>query len=354
MTPSDQNVPERASPDSTATGEPANQPIASGQDAVRLARQPGARRLGRLARTPAQIPWRGWRAAIGRTLHDMISDRISLVAAGCTFYAVLALFPAISMLISLYGLVFNPATVEPQLAVLRHLLPPEAFNMLAGRVHQLVTQPSSLLGIKLAGSVLFTLWSSATGTRSMLSALNMAYGEEDTRSYLRFQVISFAMTIGAILVAVLALAGLVALPAALGFVGLSAYSQLLIQVISFSVLVVFVLLALSLLYRFGPSRHRARWRWITPGSVLATLLWLLASVLFSLYVGHLASYDVTYGSLGAAIVVMMWFYVSVYVVLLGAELNAELELQTVRDSTTGPPKPIGKRGAFVADHVAQR
>ncbi len=238
--------------------------------------------------------------------------------------------------------------------MLRHLLPPEAFKLLATRVHQLVTQPSSSLGFRLAVSAVITLWSSATGTRSMLSALNMAYGEEETRSYLRFQALAFAMTIGAILAAVLGLAGLVALPAALNFVGLSAYSRLLIQAISFAVLVVFVLLALSLLYRFGPSRHRARWRWITPGSVLATLLWLLVSVLFSLYVGDLASYDVTYGSLGAAIAVMMWFYVSVYVVLLGAELNAELELQTVRDSTTGPPKPIGKRGAFVADHVAQQ
>ncbi|MGH7211330.1 MAG: YihY/virulence factor BrkB family protein [Acetobacteraceae bacterium] len=354
MTPSDQNAPQADPLDRVATGEPANQPVASGADAVRLARQPGARRLGRLARRPSQIPWRGWRAALGRTLHDMISDRISLVAAGCTFYAVLALFPAISMLISIYGLAFNPATVEPQLAVLRHLLPPEAFKLLATRVHQLVTQPSSSLGIKLAVSVVITLYSSATGTKSMLSALNMAYGEEETRSYLRFQALAFAMTIGAILAAVLGLAGLVALPAALNFVGLSAYSRLLIQGISFAVLLAFVLLALSLLYRFGPSRHRARWRWVTPGSVLATLLWLLVSVLFSLYVGDLASYDVTYGSLGAAIAVMMWFYVSVYVVLLGAELNAELELQTVRDSTTGPSKPIGKRGAFVADHVAQR
>ncbi len=354
MTASDQNAPEADPLDKPATGEPADLPIAAGADAVRLARQPGARRLGRLARGPTQIPWRGWRAAIGRTLHDMISDRISLVAAGCTFYAVLAVFPAISMLISIYGLAFDPATVEPQLALLRHLLPPEAYGLLATRVHQLVTQPSSSLGIKLAISVVITLWSSATGTKSMLSALNMAYGEEDTRSILRFQVIAFAMTIGAILAAVLGLAGLVALPAALNFLGLSAYSKLIIQAISFAVLLVFVLIALSLLYRFGPSRRRARWRWITPGSVLATLLWLLVSVVFSLYVGHLATYDVTYGSLGAAVVVMMWFYVSVYVVLLGAELNAELELQTVRDSTTGPPKPIGKRGAFVADHVAQR
>jgi membrane protein len=182
----------------------------------------------------------------------------------------------------------------------------------------------------------------------------MAYGEPEERSVLKFQLMAFGMTLGAIFAAVLGLAGLVALPAVIGFLGLSAYSQFLIQAISFAVLVVFVLFALSLLYRFGPSRHRARWHWVTPGSVVATMLWLVASLLFSLYVGHVASYDVTYGSLGTAIAVMMWFWVSVYVVLLGAELNAELELQTVRDSTQGPPKPIGRRGAFVADHVSQR
>jgi membrane protein len=181
----------------------------------------------------------------------------------------------------------------------------------------------------------------------------MAYGENETRSFLRFQAIAFAMTLGVMLVAVLSLAGLVALPAVIGFFGLSAYGQGLIQAASFLVLLVFVMLSLSLLYRFGPSRRVAKWQWITPGSLVATVLWLAVSVLFSFYVGNLASYDVTYGSLGTAIGIMMWFYVTVYVVLLGAELNAELELQTARDSTEGPPKPIGARGAYVADNIAE-
>jgi membrane protein len=321
--------------------------------AARLMTMPDARALGRLAYTPWQMPWRGWKAVIHRTLRDMISDRISLIAAGCTFYAVLALFPAISMLVSLYGLVFDPNTVEPQLQVLQRLLPPESFHLIADRVHQLVSRKSGVLGVRLAVSVLITLWSSATGTKSMLSALNMAYGENETRSFLRFQAIAFAMTLGVMLVAVLSLAGLVALPAVIGFFGLSAYGQGLIQAASFLVLLVFVMLSLSLLYRFGPSRRVAKWQWITPGSLVATVLWLAVSVLFSFYVGNLASYDVTYGSLGTAIGIMMWFYVTVYVVLLGAELNAELELQTARDSTEGPPKPIGARGAYVADNIAE-
>jgi membrane protein len=323
-------------------------------EAAQVAKRPDAEAKGRLATTPAEIPWRGWRAVLGRTFHEIISDRVSLVAAGCAFYAMLALFPAISMLISVYGLVFNPATVEPQLQVLRTLLPAAGFTLIADRVHVLVTQPPATLGFGLIVSTLITLWSSATGTKSMLSALNLAYEEEESRSFLKFQATGFAFTIGAILSAVIGIAFLVFLPAGLTFLGVPGNQKWLIQLVSLLVLVAFVMLALSLLYRYGPSRRKARWHWVTPGSAVATLLWLVASAVFSFYVSHFASYDATYGPLGAVIGVMMWFWVTAYVVLLGAELNAELELQTARDSTGGPPKPLGRRGAFVADHVAGR
>lgn len=314
---------------------------------------PAAEELGRLAETPGQIPWRGWRSVLKRTFREMISDRISLVAAGCAFYATLALFPAISMLVSVYGLMFDPVTVEPQLQVLRELLPPEAFTLIADRVHMLVTRPTQTLGVGLVVSALITLWSAATGTKSILGALNLAYEETEERSILRFQLTAFLMTLGAILGAVVGLAVLVGLPAVFAFVGLSGYAKNLIRIVSMVVLLGFVLVALSLLYRFGPCRRPAKWNWVTPGSLLATVLWLIGSALFSWYVGTIASYDATYGPLGAVIGVMMWFWVSVFVVLLGAELNAELELQTVRDSTEGTPKPMGHRGAFVADHVAE-
>ncbi len=327
---------------------------ASGIAAVEVAHEPEAVALGREADSPAEIPWRGWRAVLGRTFREIISDKISLVAAGCAFYAMLALFPAISMLISIYGLVFNPATVEPQLQVLRHLLPPAGFSLIADRVHTLVAQKPGALGFSLIVSTLITLWSSATGTKSMLSALNLAYEENEARSFIRFQVTGFVFTIAAILSAVIGLALLLFLPATLTFLGLPANQKGVIQLLSLLVLVAFVMLALSVLYRFGPSRHQAKWHWVTPGSALATVLWLIASAAFSFYVGHVASYDATYGPLGAVIGVMMWFWVSAYVVLAGAELNAELELQTVRDSTSGPPKPLGRRGAYVADHVSRR
>jgi membrane protein len=313
---------------------------------------PAETALGRGAANPQAIPWRGWKQALRRAGAQMISDRISLSAAGCAFYATLALFPAITMLIFLYGLLFDPQTVEPQLQVLQQLLPDSAYQLIDARIHQLVAKPQGSLTLGLVISVLFTLWSAATGTKSILSALNMAYNETERRSFLRFQFVSLTMTMAAMLGAVLAIAILVFLPAVFGFIGLSAQSKGLIRVASLALLMLFVLISLSMLYRFGPCRRQARWAWVTPGSLLATLLWVVASALLSFYISDVASYDTTYGPLGAVAGVMMWFYVTVVVVLAGAELNAELEMQTLRDSTEGGPRPMGKRGAFVADHVA--
>jgi membrane protein len=309
-------------------------------------------RRGRHARSPRQIPWSGWKSVLKRTFQQMISDRISLSAAGCAFYATLALFPAITMLIFMYGLVFDPVTVEPQLQVLRELLPDSAYQLIDDRIRQLVSQKQDTLTIGLLVSVAITLWSSATGTKSILSALNLAYGETERRSFLRFQLTALGMTLCAVLLAVLAIAILVFLPAAFSFLGISFYAKQMIRAASMLLLVFFVLLSLSLLYRFGPSRKAAQWSWVTTGSLVATLLWILASALLSYYISHIASYNVTYGPLGAVVGVMTWFYVTVYVVLLGAELNSELEMQTAQDSTLGPPKPMGQRGAYVADNVA--
>jgi membrane protein len=322
-------------------------------DAEAVASSPEAVRLGRLAHAPLDIPWSGWKRVIGRTAREVITDRISLSAAGCAFYATLALFPAISMLVSIYGLAFDPATVGPQMAVLRDVLPPSAFQLISDRVQMLVSKPAGTLTFSLLVSIMVALWSASTGTKSILGALNLAYEERETRSFLRFQLTALGMTLGSILAAVIGLAALVLLPALIAFFPVSAYAALIAKTGSLVAMVVFVLLALSLLYRFGPSRRRAAWRWVTPGSAVATVLWLAASALFSFYVQHLASYDATYGPLGAVVGVMMWFYVSALAVLVGAELNAELELQTVRDSTAGDEKPIGARGAYVADHVAR-
>jgi membrane protein len=300
---------------------------ATGSSGRRRRRPQPVAALSRFARRPFDIPWRGWKPVLGHAWREISSDRVSLLAAGCAFWATLALFPAISTLVSLYGLVFDPVTVEPQLQQLRPLLPPAAFTLIEQRVQTLVSRGSTTLGVSLLVSTALAFWSAATGTKSMLSALNLAYEEEESRSFLQFQATGLLLTLCAIVGAVLGLAILVFLPVVISYVGLSAHATGLLHLAGIGVLVVYVLLALALLYRFGPCRPVARWHWVTPGSLLATLLWLAASALFSAYVGHLASYDATYGPLGAVAGVMMWFWVSAYVVLAGAEIDAELEAE---------------------------
>lgn len=308
--------------------------------------------LGRRAETPARIPLRGWGAVLRRVLREAASDRISLVAAGCAFYAMLSLFPAMSLLISLYGLVFDPVTVEPQLQVLRRLLPAAAYELIATRLHDLVTTARPQLGLGMLVSFLIAFWSASAGIKAMLGALNLAYEEIEERGFLRFQLVALALTLFATLAAIMGIGALVGLPTLLPLFGLSAEQRWAIQLASFAVLLVLVLLGIAVMYRFGPSRQPARIAWLTPGSILATVLWAAASLLFSLYVSGFAAYDRTYGPLGAAVALLMWFYVGVFAVLLGAELNAELELQTARDTTDGPQQPMGDRGAFVADNIA--
>lgn len=335
-------------------GQPSPREDAAGPAlAARIASRPDARRLGRRAATPAQIPWPGWKAVLRRVAVEMMTDRVSLVAAGCAFYATLALFPALTMLVLIYGLAFDPATVEPQLVALRDLLPPVVYTLIEQRIHMLVTQPSATLGLGLVFSTAVALWSAATGTKGIITALNLAYEEVERRGFLRYQAEVFTITLCAIIGAVVGLGLLLGVPAALAFLGVAAHQQALIRAASLGLLVLFLLVGLSFLYRYGPCRKEPKWQWVTPGSLVATVLWLAASALFSLYVTRLASYDATYGPLAAVAGVMMWFWVTIYVVLLGAELNAELELQTVLDSTDGPPRPIGERGAYVADHVAE-
>ncbi len=332
---------------------PVNDPVVGSADAaVHLLNQHDADQLGRYADSPADIGWPGWRAVLRRTAIEMFTDRVALVAAGCAFYGTLALFPAISMLISIYGLLFDPVTVLPQLAVIQDFLPPAAYHLIAERVTMLVSKPPGSLGWSLVLSTAVTLWSSASGTKSVITALNLAYEERESRAFLRYQATAFTMTLCVIGGTALGLGLLVALPAVLTLLGFASHQRVMIRGASFGLLVVAVVVGLSLLYRYAPDRRTPRWQWVTAGSLVATTLWIAASALFSWYVATFATYDAMYGPLGTVVAVMMWFYVTAYAVLLGAELNAELELQTACDSTDGPPQPLGRRGAYVADHVA--
>ena len=285
-----------------------------------------------------------WWSISLRTIEASTGDQVSLAAAGCAFYATLSLFPAISMLISVYGLVFDPSSVVPQLAVLRDLLPAPAFLLIEDRVMQLVAQPRGHLTIGLAIAFLVSVWSSASASKAILSAINVAYDTTERRSFIRFQLIGLAMTLGAAVCAVLAIAVLLVLPPLIQFSGLSEVGALLIQAASFALVVGFFAVGLALLYAHGPSRTPPPRAWVVPGTALATLMWLLSSYVLSLYVGRLANFDATYGSIGAVVGIMLWFYVSAYAALLGAELNAQLELAE-RENDPGATGSLSGGGA---------
>jgi membrane protein len=201
--------------------------------------------------------------------------------------------------------------------------------------------------------LVIALWSAANGTKALMSTLNVAYEEDEKRSFVQFNLTAFAFTIGGIIAVMVGLAVILVVPAVVGLLSLGFATAILIQAISFAIVIVFLMGSLALVYRLGPSRREAKWRWISPGSIAASVVWVAASIGFSFYASNFGSYNVTYGSLGAVIVVLLWLWISAYVVLFGAELNAELELQTARDTTAGPDAPMGQRGAFVANHVAE-
>jgi membrane protein len=269
--------------------------------------------------------WRRWWNVLYGAVADSITDRMSLAAAGCAFYATLALFPAISTLISVYGLAFNPAAVESQLSVLSHLLPPPALMLITSRVKQLVNAPSGNLTVGLGISFILTFWSASTGTRSVLSALNVAHDQAEQRSYLKFQLIGLGMTMAVVLVTILGIGLLVAIPVVLGFLGLSRYSGGLLHVAAMVLLIALFGASLAVLYRLGPSRRPPADEPTLPGVTLAIVLWLIASLLLTWYVSNIGSFGVTYGPIGAVVGIMLWFYVSAYASLLGAELNVRLQ-----------------------------
>lgn len=274
---------------------------------------------------PVKWSFRHYKRAMLAALRESSSQRVSLVAAGCAFYATLALFPSITMLISVYGLAFNPHSVQPQLHYLESFMPPDVYALISQRIESLVEQPAQGLGVSFAISLMVSLWSASTGTKSVLNALTLAYKQQETRGLIRFHLVALGMTFVAVLGAVLAIVALVLLPLILAHVWLPARLSFLVSGLCFLMMVGFVWCALGLLYRFGPAGRGQIF--YAPGAAIATLLWLVTSWGFGLYVGRFAAYSVTYGPLATIIGLMMWFYISAYVVLFGAEFNAALDQQ---------------------------
>jgi len=306
---------------------------------------------GRRASKPTEIPAKGWKDIALRTYHAIGENRLSLIAAGVTFFTLLAIFPAIAALVSCYGLIADAATINEQLASLQDILPQGAIEIIGDQVKRLNENGNTTLGFSLLLGIALSVWSANGGVKHVFDALNLVYNEREKRNFIVLNRVSLAFTAGALLFLVLALAAIVVLPMVLAYVGIGKEASWL-NLLRWPVLLLAVLGGLAVLYRYGPSRDAPRWRWVTPGGALAAVFWLVASALFSWYVAHFGSYNKTYGSLGAAIGFMTWIWLSTMIVLVGAQVNAEMEHQTAEDTTVGKPQPPGARRARMADTVA--
>lgn len=308
---------------------------------------------GRSAATPEAIPISGLRDVFWRVFHEVLDDRVTLIAAGVTFYLLLALFPALAALVSLYGLVADPVTISEHLRELAMLLPPGAFDLLAEQIKALVEKRDGALGITFFIGLGIALWSTHSGTLAIFDAMNVAYEEREKRSLVRLNLIGLCFTLCAMVFAVVMVALVGVMPIVLSYLWLDQFKEHMALLLRWPLLLFVVAVAVTLVYRFGPSREPARIRWMTWGAGLTALAWAAMSLGFSFYLEHFANYNATYGTLGALIGFLIWIWLSVVILIAGAELNAELEHQTARDTTTGPPLPMGARGAYVADTLGE-
>lgn len=308
---------------------------------------------GRRATTPTEIPAPGRLDVLWRLYRSITEDRILLTAAGVAFYVLLALVPTLTAVVSIYGLFNNPAGVVDQVSMLAGIVPSGVLDIIRDQLVRLTRQSNDTLGLTLIFSLFFALWSASAGVKAMFEALNIAYGEEEKRSFVHLNALALLFTFVGAVAACLVVGVLVVLPAAMSLLPGGDALEWTIRVVSYCVLLLVVLAGLAALYRWGPSRQAAKWRWITPGVILTVPLFGVVSALFSWYVANFTDHNATYGSLGATIGLMTWLWITITLVIIGAEVNSEIEHQTARDSTTGPEEPLGQRGARMADSVGR-
>ena len=325
-------------------------PMSDHPEDLKRAQQSGR---GRDAETPSEIPAKGWADILWRVWEEFSEDRILLVAGGTTFYLLLALFPALAAFVSLYGFVADPVTIAEHIAFLGGVLPSGGLEIINNQLKSLAAQDTDALSVGFFVGLAVTLWSANSGLKSLFEGMNVAYGETEKRGIIKLNLLSLAFTMGAMLVGIGLIVSVGIVPAALAVLRLDHWTEILVSTLRWPLLLLVIGIGITVLYQFGPSREKAKWRWLTWGAALATIVWIVASWAFSFYLQNFADYNATYGTLGAVIGFMIWTWISVIILLIGAELNAELEHQTAKDSTTGSPKKMGSRGAEMADTVGK-
>jgi membrane protein len=336
-------VPDEQPQDSTADDD-ARDVIPASQ----AASEPGR---GRDASSPKEMPPKGWRDVLTRVKAEVKDDHVTLLSAGIAFYTLLAAVPALVAIISIYALVADPADVSRQVVDSLAAAPQEVRQLVQTQLESIVADSGGSTALAAIIGIVVALWSASAGIGHLMDALNVAYDEREQRSFVRRKLVALAFTIGAIVFVVVAFGLIAVMPAILADTGLGVVGRVLANVLRWVVLLAGMVVGLAVIYRYGPDRDQPRWRWTSPGAIVAAVLWVVGSLLFSVYTANFAKYNETYGSLGAIIVVMLWLFLTALVVIVGAELNAELERQTVEDTTAGPSKPLGERDAHAADTV---
>lgn len=306
---------------------------------------------GRNAASPSGIPGRGWKEVLKRVWASIQEDQVTFLSASIAFFLMLAFVPLIAATVSIYGLLADPADVQRQTEQLRGVVPGEVLQLVQSQMTRL--SQSSAAGVATVVGILLALWSGSAAMEALIRGMNKAYDEEEKRGFVKRKLTSLALTLASILVVVGMVGFAVLSPAILHYAPLPAFLEQLIRWLTWPLLLVVIMVWMSALQRFAPSRERPKWRWVSWGAAVASLIWLAISAAFSFYVSNFGNYEGSYGSLGAVIVLLLWFFLSGIATLLGAELNAELERQTSRDTTQGPPEPRGRRGAYVADHLPE-
>ena len=299
---------------------------------------------GRQAESPGDVPKRGWLDILTRTKEEIAQDNLSIVAAGVAFYCFLAFVPALGAIIALYALVSDPAQVAEHIESLAGIMPGEILPLLREQMTRLAEENQSA-GISAILSILLAIYGSSKAATALIQGLNITYDEDEKRGFFKLQGVALLLTVGAVIGAIGAIFLVAILPAAIEFLNLPRVTAWL----RWPILIGGFMFALAVLYRYAPSRDEPQWRWVSWGAALATGLWVLGSAAFSLYVSTIGNYDKTYGSLGTLVVFLFWLFLTAFVVLIGAELNSEMERQTAKDTTKGPPKPMGNRRAYSAD-----
>ncbi len=304
------------------------------------------------AERPSEFSKKAWIDIGKRVLEQIKLDHMQITAAGVAFYFFLALFPTIVAAISLYSLVLDPAQIADDMAKLQAFLPPETFSIFQEIMNPLLNESSNTLGWSFALSILFSIWSANKGTSAIFEGVNISYNQLDERGFIKKKALTLVFTFGGIIIGIISIAAVIAFPSLVDKLQLSATLTGILNYGRWILMALILIFSLGILYKFAPARDRAMFKWVSWGACIATFLWLAGSLLFSWYVSNFGSFDSTYGSFAAVIILLLWLFLTAFIVLIGAEINSEMEHQTLKDSTIGEPKPMGERGAWHADHLA--